>query len=64
MSLCFFPGKVARVLKMLFPQFLGLCGVASSCLFGFGRFGCFVFLVFAFLSGVGFVSVCLLCFVL
>ena len=66
MSLCFLSGKVARVLKMLvfFSQFLGLCGVASSCLFGFGRLGVFVFLVFAFLFGVGYVSVCLICFVL
>ena len=38
MSLCFLSGKVARVLKVLFfLSFLGLCGVASSCLFGFGR---------------------------
>ena len=35
-------GKVARVLKMLvFPRLLGFCGVAYSCLFGFGRFRCF-----------------------
>ena len=37
--------------------------MASSCLFGFGRFGCFCVSCFAFLFGVGFVSVCLLCFV-
>ena len=37
--------------------------MASSCLFGFGRFGCFC-VSFAFLLVVGFVSVCLLCFVL
>ena len=24
-----------------FPSFLGFCGVAYSCLFGFGRFRCF-----------------------
>ena len=36
-------GKVARVLKMIsfFPSFFGLCGVAYSCLVGFGRFRCF-----------------------
>ena len=35
-------GRVAKVLKCLFffPIF-GLCGEASSCLFGFGRFRCF-----------------------
>ena len=33
---------VPKVLKMLvFPSFLGFSGVASSCLFVFGRFGCF-----------------------
>ena len=41
MSLCFLSGKLARVLKCLFSPVLGLCGVASSCLFGFGRFRCF-----------------------
>ena len=42
MSLCFLPGKVARVLKMLvLLPFFALCGVAYSCLFGFGRFRCF-----------------------
>ena len=44
-------GKVARVLKMLvFPKYLGFCGVAYSCLFGFGRFRCFVVLVCVFIS--------------
>ena len=39
--------KLQKCLKCLFffPQFLGLWGVAYSCLFGFGRFRCFVFLV-------------------
>ena len=33
---------VPKVLKMLvFPSCLGFSGVASSCLFVFGRFGCF-----------------------
>ena len=58
-------GIVPKVLNMLvFPKFWGFCGVASSCLFVFGMFGCFWVLVFGFLFGVGFVSVCLLCFVL
>ena len=58
-------GKVAKVFKnACFPQFLGFCGVAYSCLFGFGRFGCFCVSCFAFLFGVDFVSVCLLCVVL
>ena len=35
-------GKVAKVLEMLvFPSCWGFCGVAYSCLFGFGRFSCF-----------------------
>ena len=36
-------GKVAEVLNMLvfFSQFGGFCGVAYSCLFGFGSFRCF-----------------------
>ena len=35
-------GKVAKVLKMfVFPSLGGFCGVAYSCLFGFGRFRCF-----------------------
>ena len=38
--------------------------MAYSCLFGFRRFGCFCVSYFAFLFGVGFVSVCLLCVVL
>ena len=50
---------VARVLKMIiFPSCLGFCGVAYSCLFGFGRFRCFggscVWLFFCS----GFVFVC------
>ena len=32
-------GIVPKVLKMLvFSKLLGFCGVAYSCLFGFGRF--------------------------
>ena len=35
-------GEVAKVLKtFVFFPFWGLCGVAYSCLFGFGRFRCF-----------------------
>ena len=42
-------GKVASVFKMLaFPSFLGFCGVAYSCLFGFGRFRCFYVSCFLF----------------
>ena len=55
-------GKVARVLNMLvFPQFwVFFCGVAHSCLFGFGRFRCFCgscvcVYVFFFCSGFAFV---------
>ena len=57
---------VPKVLKMrvFFPSFWGFSGVASSCLFVFGRFGCFCVSCFWFSFGVGFVSVCLLCFVL
>ena len=51
-------GKVGRVLKMLvFPQFLGLCGAAYSCLFGFGRFRCVCVSCLCFSFCVGFVSV-------
>ena len=51
-------GKVARVLKYAcFPQFGGLCGVAYSCLFGFGRFRCFCVSCFCFSFCVGFDSV-------
>ena len=66
MSLCFLSDEVARVLKMLvffFPVFW-LCGVASSCLFVFGRFGCFCVSCFWFSFCCWFVSVCLFCFVL
>ena len=66
MSLCFLSGKVARVLKMLvfFSQFWGLCGVVSSCLFGFGRFGCFCVSCFLrfFLVLVLFLFVCFVLF--
>ena len=48
----FFPG---------FGAFLGWLLLVYLCLEGLGVF---VFLVFGFLFGVGFVSVCLLCFVL
>ena len=66
MSLCFLSGKVARVLKMLvfFASFLGFVGRFLLVYLGLEGLGVFVFLVFAFLFGVGFVSVCLLCFVL
>ena len=37
--------KLQKCLKMLvFPSFGGFCGVGYSCLFGFGRFRCLVFL--------------------
>ena len=56
---------VPKVLKMLvFPRFgvlLGWLLLVYLCLEGLGVF---VFLVFGFFFGVGFVSVCLLCFVL
>ena len=65
MSLCFLSGKVARVLKMLvFPVFWGFVGCFFLVCLGLEGLRVFVFLVFAFLFGVGFVSVCLLCFVL
>ena len=65
MSLCFLSGKVARVLKMLvfFSSFLGFVGWFLVYL-GLEGLGVLGFLVFAFLFGVGFVSVYLLCFVL
>ena len=56
---------VPKVLKTLFSQFfwafLGWLLLVYLCLEGLGVF---VFRVFGFLFGVGFVSVCLLCFVL
>ena len=63
-------GKVAKVLNMLFfPRFLGVSGVAYSCLFGFGRFrrfcvSCFCFHLLRFIfCCFAFVSVLLLdCF--
>ena len=60
----FLNGKVARVLKCLFffPSFLGFVGWLLLVYLGLEGLGVFVFLVFAFLFGVGFVSVCLLCF--
>ena len=39
-----------------FPSFLGFCGVAYSCLFGFGRFRCFC------VSCVCFFFLCCFCF--
>ena len=56
--------KMLRMLVFFFPNFLGFLGwllLVYLCLEGLGVF---VFLVFGFLFGVGFVSVCLLCFVL
>ena len=43
-------GIVAKVLKMLvsLPNFLGLCVVAHSCLFGSGRCRCFCGSCFCF----------------
>ena len=43
-------GKVVKSVKnaCFFSQSFGLFGVACSCLVGFGRFWCFVFLVFVF----------------
>ena len=50
-------GIVPEVLKMLvFPQFLGLCGVAYSFYIGFGRFRCFC------VSCVCFCFLCCFCF--
>ena len=52
-------GIVSKVLKMLvfFPSYLGFfCGVASSCLIGFGRFRCF------YVSSVCFSYLCCFCF--
>ena len=41
--------KLQKSLKMLvFPSFGGVCGVGYSCLFGFGRFRCLVFLALFF----------------
>ena len=62
----FLSGKVARVLKVLvfFPSFLGFVGWLLLVYLGLEGLGVFVFLVFAFLFGVGCVSLCLLCFVL
>ena len=54
--------KLQKCLKMLvFPSFGGFCGVGYSCLFGFGRFRCLVFLClfFFFCFGLFF----LVCFV-
>ena len=62
MSLCFLSGKVARVLKCLFffSQFGGgVVGWLLLVYLGLEGLGVFVFLVFAFLVGVGFLSVCL-----
>ena len=66
MSLCFLSGKVARVLKMLafFPNSLGSVGWLLLVYWVLEGLVVFVFLVLGFLFGVGFVSVCLLCFVL
>ena len=65
MSLCFLSGKIARVLKMfVFPCFGGFVGWLLLVHLGLEGLVVFVFLVFAFLFGVGFVFVCLLCFVL
>ena len=63
MSLCFFSGKVARVFNMLvfFPSFLGFVGWLLLVYLDLEGLGVFVFLGFAFLFGVGFVSVCLFC---
>ena len=56
---------VPKVLKMLvFPSLLGFSGVASSCYLCLEGLGVFVFLVFGFLFGVGFVSVVCFGFVL
>ena len=55
---CVWPSSKSVKNACFFSQFFGLfCGVASSCLFGFGRFRCFVFLLFVFLFCVAFVSV-------
>ena len=58
-------GIVPKVLKMLvfFPVLGGFCGVAYSCLFGFGRFRCFCVscVCFPFLCCFCF---CFVCFVL
>ena len=44
-------GKAAKVLKMFvfFSHFGGFGGMGYSCLFGFGRFGCFCVSCFCFL---------------
>ena len=61
--LCFFVCKVAKVFKnAFFPSFGGFCGVGYSCLFGFGRFRCLVFLCLFFFFCFGFVLFGLLCF--
>ena len=53
---------VAKVLKMLvFPSRLGFCGVAYSCLFGFGRFRRFSGSSVWFFFCSGFVFVCFGC---
>ena len=41
-------GKDVSVLKMFVFPVWGALGGAYSCLFGFGRFRCFVFFVFVF----------------
>ena len=65
MSLCVcHSSKSVKNACFFFPvfwPFLGWLLLVDLCLEGLGVF---VFLVFGFLFGVGFVSVCLLCFVL